>query len=517
MGQTDIGRMDIVRPDVLKIEEMGPVTDSKAQNHKVLGLIVVASALLLFFWGIWSIPLLSHNEARRLVVVREMLANHQWLTPMKNGLLYFEKPPLFYWVGNFFSLLSGSTAEWVLRLPSALAALFTTGFLYQRVSSYIGRQQALFSVLILISSHFYVMNARRAEINVFFGMLCFSALLLYFDYLQREKQRYLFLSFTVLGLAALAKGPVALVFFLPPLLIYGILQRDWKVFRGLVHPLGWSLFALVGGSWFVYALYGVPDSPLHAVIQKDIVVNAYEDATPDPFYAYIVYLLGAFAPWILILFYQPKRWLKRLSSARERFMLCAFGVPFIVMSCFAAKHGKYMLPVYPFLAIVLGCAVSDVYDDFGQRWGKSFHTFFIRLAGGLLAILFAVLVLAPPHTQKHRFEALKPFAEKIRSLQGTDPVFSYRREQIQLIYYFGSPIPVLDNGQFKRKLELGQSFLLVAEEADRSAVEGRGLCLLEEFAPYLKKKRKGLLYGTSNYCQISKGKDPGMRRVAALQ
>jgi len=479
----------------------------KAKNLRLLFWLIFISAGLLFFWGIWSVPLLSHNEARRLVALREMIASHQWLTPMKNGVFYFEKPPLFYWSGVPFSLLSGSTAEWVLRLPSALAALFAACFLYQRVRTYIGLQPALFSALILVTSPLYGMAARRAEINVFFGMLCFTALLLYYDYLQRNKKAYLYLAFLVLGLASLAKGPVALVFFLTPLLVYALLRRDLTVLKGVVNPLGLLLFAVVGVSWFIYALYGVPDSPLQAVIQKDILGKVNDNVSRDPFYSYFGLLFVNFAPWTLILFYQPKRWLKRLAAAKElQFLVCAFAVPLIVMSSFSTHHGKYMLPLFPFVAAFLGCLVSDAYDIFGQRWGKRFHVMFLRLTGGLLAILFVVQVLAPPYVEKYRFDTLKPFAEKIRALKGESPVFSYKSEQIQLIYYYGEPIPVLDRGQLQEKLEMGQLFLLVVEgDVVGDILAEKDLCLLDEFAPYLKRDRKGLLYGSHDFCQTTQG------------
>ncbi len=482
---------------------MNQKVNRRADNQRILFWMVFSAAVLLFAWGMWSVPVLSHNEARRLVVVREMIASQQWLTPMKNGVFYFEKPPLYYWTGVFFSLLSGSTAEWVLRLPSALAALAATGFLYQRMRTYIGRQPALFSALILVSSQFYVLQARRAEIDTFFATLCFAALLLYYDFFKSQKKKYLYFSFIVLGLAALTKGPVALVFFLSPLVGYALLRRNFQILKGLFHPLGWLLFATFGLSWFAYAFYGIPDSPLRGVIQKDIVAKVYESANFDPFYSYFVLLLGSFAPWTLVLFYKPKRWLKNLSTPEGMFLTCAFGVPLIIMSCFATKHGKYMLPVFPFLAAFLGCAVSGAYNDFGQRWGERFHTLFNRLSGGLLAILFIALVMAPPYTLKYRFVILKPFAEKLHSLRGTNPVFSYNQEQIQLIYYYGEPIPVLDETQFKEKLKQGQPFLIVAEDSDRAALEEeKNLCRIEEFSPYLETERKAFLYGTQNFCQL---------------
>ncbi len=475
----------------------------QSKNYQILFWLIFIAAALLFFWGIWSVPISSHNEARRLVVLQEMMANHQWLTPMKNGVLYFEKPPLFYWSGVLVSLVSGSTAEWVLRLPSALAALFASVFLFQRIRYYFGLLPALMSVLVLISSPLYIMNARQAEINVFFGMLCFTSLMLYFDYLQRDKKFYLYLAFFTLGLACLAKGPVSLLFFLSPLLAYALLRRDAAVLKGLASPLGWLLFIVVGGSWFIYAFYGVPDSPLQAVIQKDIVGKIHDAVARDPWYSYFSLLFANFFPWILLLFYRPGHWFKQLKlSDKMQFLVCAFAVPLIIMSFFSSHHGKYMLPLFPFLAAFLGILLSHVYDSFRARWGERFTKLFVRFSGGFLAILFAVLVVAQPYIYQYRFVSLKPFAEKIRSLQGDSPVYAYVREPIQLIYYYGNPVPVLAADQLKEKLKQGESFLLVVEGGyKRTPPDEKELCLLDEFKPYLKKKRIGLLYGSHNFCQ----------------
>ncbi len=490
-------------------ERQNQINNKKMPNNqKLLFWLIVTSALFLFTWGIWSVPLLSHNEARRLVVLQEMIASHQWLIPTKNGHYYFEKPPLFYWSGIFFSLIFHSTSEWVLRLPSALAALFVTAFLYQRVKFYIGQQPALFSALILISSPLYVMYARRAEINVLFGMLCFTALVLYYDHLHRKSRSYLYLAFAVLGLACLAKGPVALVFFIPPLLIYALLRKDITVLKGLASPLAWGLFVIIGGSWFAYAYYGVPDNPLQAVIQKDIVGKVGSNER-DPFYSYFSLLMANFAPWSLIIFYRPRHWFTTLKSSRElQFVLCAFLVPLLIMSFFSSHHGKYMLPLVPFYAVFLGYLLSDSYNVFrqrcGTRCGTRFENIFIALSAALLAFVFAAIVIITPYAVDYRFITLKPLAQKIHDLQSIShvPVYAYIREPIQLIYYYKAPIPVLDRLQLKQKLKQQQSFLLLVEGGKhREIPDEKGLCVLDEFSPYLKKKRKGLLYGSNKLCQ----------------
>src|SRR4051812_34068072 len=46
----------------------------------------------------WARPLMLPDEGRYVGVAWEMLRSGDWLTPTLNGLPYFHKPPLFYWI-----------------------------------------------------------------------------------------------------------------------------------------------------------------------------------------------------------------------------------------------------------------------------------------------------------------------------------------------------------------------------------------------------------------------------------
>jgi 4-amino-4-deoxy-L-arabinose transferase-like glycosyltransferase len=54
-----------------------------------------------------------------------MLAAGDLLVPRLNGVPYFEKPPLLYWVNAASLRLFGET-PWAARLPTRLAGLGTT-------------------------------------------------------------------------------------------------------------------------------------------------------------------------------------------------------------------------------------------------------------------------------------------------------------------------------------------------------------------------------------------------------
>jgi len=80
--------------------------------------------LLWFFLGFLPLlvrPLWEPDEGRYAEIPREILATGDWLTPRLNGVLYFEKPPLQYWLSALSMKLFGVNGA-AARLPLALAS-----------------------------------------------------------------------------------------------------------------------------------------------------------------------------------------------------------------------------------------------------------------------------------------------------------------------------------------------------------------------------------------------------------
>ena len=80
--------------------------------------------LLWFFLGFLPLlvrPLWEPDEGRYAEIPREMLATGDWLTPRLNGVLYFEKPALQYWLSALSMKLFGVNGA-AARLPLALAS-----------------------------------------------------------------------------------------------------------------------------------------------------------------------------------------------------------------------------------------------------------------------------------------------------------------------------------------------------------------------------------------------------------
>ena len=66
-------------------------------NKRNLKYFIFAAFVILYFCNIGGYGLMNPDEGRYAEIPREMLASGDYLTPTLNQVLYFEKPPLYYW------------------------------------------------------------------------------------------------------------------------------------------------------------------------------------------------------------------------------------------------------------------------------------------------------------------------------------------------------------------------------------------------------------------------------------
>ncbi|HEX9121102.1 MAG TPA: glycosyltransferase family 39 protein, partial [Terriglobales bacterium] len=69
----------------------------------------------LFYFGLGSFGLVGADEPRYAQIAREMLARHDWTTPMLNGAPWLEKPILYYW-GAMMSYGVFGASDWAARV-----------------------------------------------------------------------------------------------------------------------------------------------------------------------------------------------------------------------------------------------------------------------------------------------------------------------------------------------------------------------------------------------------------------
>ena len=90
-------------------------------NPRSVALIVFAW-LILHIGCLFTPGLLDDVDSIYIEIAREMLVRHDYVTPFIDGIRFFDKPPLMYWLASGSMAVFGPT-DWAARLPLALLTL----------------------------------------------------------------------------------------------------------------------------------------------------------------------------------------------------------------------------------------------------------------------------------------------------------------------------------------------------------------------------------------------------------
>lgn len=159
---------------------------------------------------IWYRPLTLPDEGRYAGVAWDMLRAGSHGVPLLDGMPYFHKPPLYYWLSEFFFALFGPH-PWLARLPSWMAAWGTSIALYFFVLRHRDRATATMTTLILACMPFFYGGAQFANLDMLVaGMISLCVLAAAETALRAERgQAYRVMSLVAAALAGWPCSPRA--------------------------------------------------------------------------------------------------------------------------------------------------------------------------------------------------------------------------------------------------------------------------------------------------------------------
>jgi hypothetical protein len=162
-------------------------------------------------------------------------------------------------------------------------------------------------------------------------------------------------------------------------------------------PLTFALIA-VPWYWFCYARNGeafIQEFFIRHNVQR--VLSGEAIGHPQPFWFYLPILLAALFPWTSALLLPVVTLAKRSRSIfkdpQQIFLFYWILLPFVFFSLAENKLPGYLLPILPPLALWIGAAVAERYNDAGSRW--LLRGVILGAALLLLALSPAIVVLLP--------------------------------------------------------------------------------------------------------------------------
>jgi hypothetical protein len=337
-----------------------------SKNSRLDLLLLTLGVALLLGLHLGRRSLWEPDEGRYAEIPREMLATGDFVTPRLNGVKYFEKPPLFYWI-EAAAMRALGPAEWALRLPPALFALGGCLAVYAAGRRLFGRRAGLLAAVILATSPLYFGIGQVVILDMAVSVLLTAALLA-FLLATREppgwrRRLCLWTFWGAAALAVLTKGLIGIV--LPALIIgaWTVLFRRWSALRLTLQPSGIALFLLIAVPWHVLVARANPEFAWFYFIHEHFLrYTTRVHKRYEPFWFFLPVLLVGMLPWILFLPRAVRGALAAVDDERRvaGFLLLWAGLVFVFFSLSDSKLVPYILPVVPPLALLVGRSLASV-------------------------------------------------------------------------------------------------------------------------------------------------------------
>ena len=363
--------------------------------------LLMLSVLLfaLFGFGLGDRALWSPDEGRYSEIPREMVISGDYITPRLNGVKYFEKPPLFYWLQSISIKLFGVN-EWALRLWAATFAYLGCLAVYFSGRKLFGRRAGLISAVVLATGMLYYAMSRIITLDMAVSVLL-SCALLAFLWATREpmgasRRAGMWAFFVFAALATLTKGLIGIVI---PALVIGVwmlLLGEWRILKTMYLPSGIALFMLVVLPWHILISRANPEFLNFYVVHEHFqrYLTKHHGPLHQGWIFMPVLLVGLF-PWTAFLVQAvrhnlPSSWSQRRQHKEALFLILWAGLVFVFFSVSSSKLIPYILPIFPPLAILIGRYFSDAWENGGRMDIQSGYWIFLAASFLLVAVGLAV-------------------------------------------------------------------------------------------------------------------------------
>ncbi|MGH9486203.1 MAG: ArnT family glycosyltransferase [Terriglobales bacterium] len=314
--------------------------------------------------GLGSFGLVGPDEPRYAAIAAAMARTHQWITPRLWGSPWLEKPILYYWLAALSDGLHHGATAASSRLPNALLAAAMLSGLFFFLRKLRGTRAGVLAVFVGLSSVFVFAFGRAASTDMTLtAPYALGAMALYL-WLAEHRLRWLHLTAIAMGLATLAKGPVAMVLAALTLAGYAALSGRWRLWQRLWRPSAILIYFVIAAPWYI-AVAMQNGGFFHSFfVQQNLdrmATNLYQHQQPLWFFVPII-LLAVF-PWCGWFGLPLTADWRRPRDPLPWFLLCWLGAPIVFFSVSASKLPGYILPAVPgAVALIAICAE--------ERWAK---------------------------------------------------------------------------------------------------------------------------------------------------
>ncbi len=366
-------------------------------------LCIFALSSVLYLGLSFMRPLASPDEGRYSEIPREMVSGSDYVTPRLNGMPYFYKPPMFYWI-QAASIKHFGINRISLRAPNSLIAVFGIVMTYVAARALFDRKTAIFSAAILSTSALYLAMGQIVTLDMAVAVFMSAAMFSFIVAIKRSGVwRWIWgLSFAAFMAAAiLTKGLIGVVIPCSVVFLY-MLAIGWRNFWGQFGRAdiwlvlaGIALFAAIALPWHVLAALANPafenaegflskngdgQGFLWYYIIHEHFLRYIDESTSmryQPAWFFFALAPVGLIPWIV---FAPRALAEYFSDSRGQFRTKNTALLYMIIwavfiVCFfsisKSKLPPYITPIYPATAVLLGWWAARLWDGRSRAMPES--------------------------------------------------------------------------------------------------------------------------------------------------
>lgn len=371
------------------------------KRKDIIALVLVLIIIYVpIFVHIDVIPIQVWDEGRFAVQAFNILKTNNWVVMQYHGEpdMWMVKPPFMMWLQAISMKMFGYN-ELAIRLPSAFAAVGTCLIVFFFFVKKIKDSLAgVIAAIVLVTTPGYVILhcIRTGECDSLMAMFTTGYVLSFFMYIDEKKTKYLSATFILLTCATLTKGIEPLL-LLPALLIYALYKKE--AINTLKQKALYT--GIAGFLFFVLGYYFLRDhyNPGYIARVLDTEVfgryNTIIDAHNQGPWAYFYDLVNQyFSYWYLLAIagivvgcFNSNQVIKDIT------ILCSIvvGSYLLIISNGQTQLYWYLIPLYPFLAILVTVFVYSVFKILGKADVRGI------LSQNVLPYIFIILLCFVPY------------------------------------------------------------------------------------------------------------------------
>ncbi|HTK02094.1 MAG TPA: glycosyltransferase family 39 protein [Bordetella sp.] len=359
-------------------------------------------------WLSWMRPMTLPDEGRYAGVAWEMLRTGELGVPLLNGMPFFHKPPLYYWLaGGAFDVFG--VHAWTARLPSWLAAWAAAMAVYAFMRHYRGVRVATIALLVLATQPFFFGAAQFANLDMLVaGMITLTTVAgasTVLNATRGQSWRWLAVATAVLAaLGVLSKGLIGVVLPGGILLIWIVMLRQWRGLGALLWPPAIAAFLVVCLPWFWAMQQDYAGFFDYFFIYQQF--DRFAEATfnnRQPFWFYLPVVAGMILPWSLWLgaIFRKAFWSRQDSDTYTLRLLMGIWI-LVVLVFFSIPQSKlvgYVLPLLaPLAVLVAEVIVAGLTADIGSITQRSYRASLIGATSLCVVMTAIATIYAQPNS-----------------------------------------------------------------------------------------------------------------------